>query len=191
RTLTPEYPGLTDAPTIGDWDPPFPVDLRRIRPVDEDYWEAYRAAPKAFVPLDVAQELWGSPVYGRLTSIRLGVPADRSLDEAREAFAAALRRVHSPSDAGLTVQPVRAQALAASRGATDFGEYFFYFSFFLFVAGLLLTGLFFRLAMESRAREIGLLLALGYTPRDVRRLLFAESLTLAAAGTVVDRESVV
>src|SRR5690606_33732116 len=23
RTLTPEYPGLTDAPTIGDWDPPF------------------------------------------------------------------------------------------------------------------------------------------------------------------------
>ncbi len=184
RTLTPEYPGLTDAPTIGDWDPPFPVDLRRIRPADEDYWEAYRAAPKAFVPLDVAQELWGSPVYGRLTSIRLGVPADRALDEARDAFAAALRRVHSPSDAGLTVQPVRAQALAASRGATDFGEYFFYFSFFLFVAGLLLTGLFFRLAVESRAREVGLLLALGYTPRDVRRLLFAESLTLAAVGTV-------
>ncbi|HEX7086037.1 MAG TPA: ABC transporter permease [Vicinamibacterales bacterium] len=184
RTLTPEYPGLTDAPTIGDWDPPFPVDLRRIRPIDEDYWKAYRAAPKAFVPLDVAQELWGSPVYGRLTSIRLGVPSDRALAVARETFAAALRRVHQPSDAGLTVQPVRAQALAAARGATDFGEYFFYFSFFLFVAGLLLTGLFFRLAVESRAREIGLLLALGYTPRDVRRLLFAESLTLAAVGTM-------
>ncbi|HEY8535071.1 MAG TPA: ABC transporter permease, partial [Vicinamibacterales bacterium] len=68
--------------------------------------------------------------------------------------------------------------------ATDFGEYFLYFSFFLFVAGLLLTGLFFRLAVESRAREIGLLLAVGYTPRDVRRLLFAESLALAVAGTV-------
>src|SRR5690606_24023986 len=151
---------------------------------DEDYWDRHRAAPKAFVPLDVAQRLWGSPVYGRLTSIRLGVPADRSLDDAREAFADALRRAYSPADAGLAVQPVRAQAIAASRGATDFGEYFLYFSFFLFVAGLLLTGLFFRLAVESRAREIGLLLAVGYTPRDVRRLLFAESLALAVAGTV-------
>jgi hypothetical protein len=184
RTLTPEYPGLTDAPTIGDWDPPFPVDLRRIRPADEEYWEQYRAAPKAFVTLETAQALWGSPVYGQLTSIRLGVPADRPLAAAADAFAGALRRVHGPSDAGLAVQPARAQALAAARGATDFGEYFLYFSFFLVVAGLLLTALFFKLGTEGRAREVGLLLAVGYTVRDVRRLLFSESLVVAAVGTL-------
>ena len=37
---------------------------------------------------------------------------------------------------GLSVQNVRAEGLAASRGATDFGEYFAYFSFFLVVSAL-------------------------------------------------------
>ncbi len=185
RALTPEYPGLTDAPRIGDWDPPFPVDLKRIRPADERYWEQYRAAPKAFVEPSAAHEMWGSPVYGRATSIRIYVPRDRPLDEARDAFAAALRRAYTPKTAGLVVQPARAQAMAASRGATDFGEYFLYFSFFLVVAGLLLTGLFFKLGLEQRAREIGLLLALGYTPSAVRRLLFAESLILAVVGAAL------
>ena len=62
------------------------------------------------------------------------------------------------------MQPVRAQALAASRGATDFGEYFTYFSFFIVVSGLLLSGLFFKLGLEQRVREVGLLFALGFTP---------------------------
>ena len=51
-TLTPEYPGITDAADVVDWDPPFPVDLQRVRKADEDYWDNWRAAPKAFIPLD-------------------------------------------------------------------------------------------------------------------------------------------
>src|SRR3712207_8677611 len=47
-----------------------------------------------------------------------------------EAFAGALRETLEPSAAGLNVFAVRAEGLAASRGATDFGEYFLYFSFF-------------------------------------------------------------
>jgi putative ABC transport system permease protein len=35
--LTPEYPGLSTSADIGDWDPPFPVDLKRVRQKDEDY----------------------------------------------------------------------------------------------------------------------------------------------------------
>ena len=30
-TLTPEYPGISDAADITSWDPPFPVDLERVR----------------------------------------------------------------------------------------------------------------------------------------------------------------
>ncbi len=30
RTFTPEYPGLTDADDVSAWDPPFPVDLKRV-----------------------------------------------------------------------------------------------------------------------------------------------------------------
>ena len=33
RLLAPEYPGISDAPTISDWDPPFPMNLGRIRKV--------------------------------------------------------------------------------------------------------------------------------------------------------------
>ena len=34
--LVPEYPGITTALHLADWDPPFPLDLGRVRPVDED-----------------------------------------------------------------------------------------------------------------------------------------------------------
>ncbi|MBK5299487.1 MAG: ABC transporter permease [Vicinamibacteria bacterium] len=181
RSLTPEYPGLTDAPRIGDWDPPFPVDLKRIRPADEAYWEQYRTAPKAFIT--TATDLWPSP-YGTTTSLRIYVTRSTSLDAARNAFATALRNAYTPAVAGLVVQPVRAQALAASRGSTDFGEYFTYFSFFIVVSGLLLSGLFFKLGLEQRVREVGLLFALGFTPARVRRLLGAEGLVLAGIGAV-------
>lgn len=184
RSLTPQYPGLTDADRIGDWDPPFPVDLARIRDEDEQYWERYRAAPKAFVTLADARRLWSSP-YGTATSLRVFVPADVGLDTARDALTEAISAHHPPADAGLAVQPVRAQALAASRGATNFGEYFVYFSFFIVVAGLLLTGLFFKLGVEQRAREIGLLSAVGFRPGAVRRLFFNESLVLAIAGAAM------
>ena len=33
--LTPDYPGITEATNVIDWDPPFPVDLELIRPADE------------------------------------------------------------------------------------------------------------------------------------------------------------
>ena len=35
RRLVPEYPGITGAENLSDWDPPFPIDLSRVRPVDE------------------------------------------------------------------------------------------------------------------------------------------------------------
>ena len=52
RDLVPDYPGITESETLGDWDPPFPIDLKRVRPQDEDYWKKYRTTPKGFIPLD-------------------------------------------------------------------------------------------------------------------------------------------
>jgi ABC-type antimicrobial peptide transport system permease subunit len=77
---------------------------------------------------------------------------------------------------------VRADSLAASKGATDFGEYFTYFSMFLVWSALLLAALFFRLSVEQRARELGLLRAVGFSTARVRRLFLAEGLALALAG---------
>jgi hypothetical protein len=173
-TLTPQYPGITDAGDVSSWDPPFPVEMQRVRKKDEDYWDTWRSAPKAFIPLEVGQKLWPSP-FGSLSSLR-AAPADGQWPPigALDLFAS-----------GLSVRHARAESLAAAEGTTDFGEYFIYFSFFLVVSGLLLAGLFFALSVEQRASELGLLLAVGFAARDVRRVLVTEAAVLATAGSVI------
>src|SRR2546427_9525948 len=47
-----------------------------------------------------------------------------------------LRETIDPLALGLAVRDVRTEGLAASRGATDFGEYFTYFSLFLVASAL-------------------------------------------------------
>jgi len=184
RKMAPAYPGITDSPTLDDWDPPFPVDLRRIRKVDEAYWEKYRTTPKAFVPLDVGQRLWQTR-YGAMTSIRVKPAEGQPLNETHDALVQRLRASADPLALGLSVIDVRAQSLSASRGATDFGEYFVYFSFFIVVSALVLVVLFFKLGIEQRVREVGLLRAVGFRPAGVRWLFLQEGLLLAIAGSVL------
>ena len=178
--LVPAYPGITTALHLADWDPPFPLDLARVRPADEEYWARYRATPKAFIPLAAGQRLWGHRL-GRLTSIR--VPGGE--EAARIAYADALRRRLDPLALGLVVDPVRERALGSAQGATDFGTYFTFFSFFLVVSALLLATLFFRLGLEQRGAEIGLMRAIGFGPGRVRRLFLSEAAILSAGGAVL------
>ncbi len=189
--LVPEYPGITESPHLSDWDPPFPVDLDRIRPRDETWWDRHRTTPKAFLPLAVGQRLWGHRL-GRITSLRVVPGEGISLDEAHQRYADALLGELSTGaatlDSGshrLVVMPVRQAALKAARGSTDFGQYFVYFSFFLVVAGLLLAGLFFRLGLEQRLREVGLLEALGYSAARLRRQYLGEGLVLSTLGGLI------
>src|SRR5207249_4530273 len=113
-------------------------------------------------------EMWRSR-YGAMTSIRLAPAAGpldsgQTLDEVRQNYTQLLRQKMDPLAMGFAVKDVRAESLQASRGATDFGEYFVYFSFFLVVSALMLAALFFKLSVEQRAREVGLLRAVGFKP---------------------------
>jgi putative ABC transport system permease protein len=180
--LVPEYPGITSALHLADWDPPFPIDLGRVRPVDEEYWARHRTTPKAFIPIAAGQKLWGHRL-GRLTSIRVGIGGDARA--ATAAYADALRRRLDPLAAGFAVDPVRERALAAASGATDFGAYFTYFSSFLVASALLLAALFFRLGLEQRAAELGLMRAVGFGPGLLRRLFLSEAALLSLAGAAL------
>lgn len=184
RDLVPEYPGITDSDRVADWDPPFPIDLKRVRPIDEEYWNRHRATPKAFIPIERGQQLWGSR-HGALTALRLVPRPGAPLADAREQYEKALRSELDPLAMGFSVYDVRAQSLAASNGATDFGEYFTYFSTFLVVSALLLAGLFFKLGVEQRLQEVGLLQALGLDHAAIRRLFVGEALFLASVGGLV------
>ena len=183
RRLAPDYPGITEANDLTEWDPPFEIDLGLIRPQDEDYWDEHRTTPKAFIPLEAGQALWASR-WGRLTSVRIRSGAGEAGPDAGE-FAAALRARLDPLALGLVVYPARALALEASAGVTDFGLYFLYFSFFLVVSALLLASLFFRLGIEQRLREVGLLKAAGFPAVAMRRLFWCEALVLSVAGCLI------
>jgi putative ABC transport system permease protein len=182
--LVPDYPGITGSETLGDWDPPFPIDLKRIRPQDEEYWKKHRTTPKGFILLELGQDLWQSR-FGKLTSLRVWRKAERTLTETHQAFERSLRETLEPLHAGFSILPVRAQGLEASQGATDFGEYFLYFSFFLVVSALLLTALFFKLGVEQRLREIGVLQAVGFPAARVRRLFVLEGVVLSVIGSLI------
>jgi hypothetical protein len=179
--LTPDFPGIQDAADISAWDPPFPVDLDRIRPRDELYWDLHRAAPKAFVSTELGRELWTTR-FGSMTSLRLASKPDGTTPAALEA---GLRQRITPREAGLVLRPLREEALRAARGATDFSGLFIGLSLFLIVSAALLSGLLFRLGVEQRSAELGLLRATGFPLRSVRRRFLGEGLLLAALGSAL------
>lgn len=182
--LAPRIPGVTDARTVHAWDPPFPLDLKRIRPADEEYWERYNAAPKAFIPLARGRELWESR-FGTATAVRFLVPEGREASQLLDPFARNLLAKLDLQAAGIRILPVRAAGLAASAGSTDFGEYFLYFSFFLIAAAVLLAALFFKLLVEQRVQEIGLLRACGFSLPLLRRNFLGEAAFLSTAGSIL------
>lgn len=175
-TLTPELPGVTDQASISDWDLPFEL-VEEIRPHDEDYWDEYRTTPKAFVALETAQQLWHTR-WGTDSAVRL--PPNSSSETSAQ-----LADKLDPAQLGLTWLPLRIQGLLASRGTTSFEGLFLGFSFFLLASAMLLMNLLFKLGIEGRTAEVGLLTAIGFPASKLRRLLLGETAMVAIAGAAV------
>ncbi len=183
-SLTPEVPGITQARSLSSWDPPFPLDLKRIRRVDEDYWDRYKTTPKAFITLARGQELWANR-FGRLTGVRISPRPETDLESAQKQWASVFATKLDWRQAGLKLEAVREKGLAASQGSTDFGQYFAYFNSFLIAAALLLAASFFRLMIEQRVREIGILRTAGFTAGMLFRLFIIEGFILTLAGSLL------
>lgn len=177
--LTPVVEGFTDQATINDWDPPFPYDKKSIRPQDDDYWSNHRTTPKAFVSLREARRLWGSR-FGATTSIRVETTPDVDAERLETVLLDALHADRSA--AAFTFLPIKAQAIAASSGTTPFDMLFLGLSSFIIAAALMLVALLFRLNIERRARELGVLMAVGLPKAQLRRIWIQETCGLAVAG---------
>ncbi len=181
--LMPDFPGVAKAESTRDWDTGFPLRYT-IRPQDEQYWRQHRGTPKALISLSAGQTIWSNR-FGSLSAFRF-TPGPGVTPEAwRDNFRRELRAALDPALVGLQFQPVRAQALAAAEGSQDFGQLFIAFSFFVVLAALLLSSLLFRFNLERRAAETGTLLALGFTSRQVTRLLLVEAVLLSVLGAVL------
>ena len=176
--LMPDFPGLADVDNCRDWEPGVHIDLDKIRDKDEDYWDQYRGTPKAFVTLGAGQAMWANR-YGNLTAVRYP-----RINESRQIIARRLLSAADPASVGLFFQSVLERGVKAADKATDFGQLFLGLSMFLIMAALVLMGLLFVFGVENRSEQVGMLLAVGFSPKLVRRLLFIEGGILAVLGAV-------
>ena len=175
--LMPDIPGLSDAGHCSDWETGVPIQLTKIRPKDEDYWNKYKGTPKAFVNLKTAQQLWGNR-FGASTALRV----DRLVgDKLQKQILTEL----TPEDIGFQLKDVRDEGLQAASQGQDFSGLFIGLSFFVLFAALLLAYLMFQLYLNFRREEIGTLHAIGFSSRKIRRLFFTESIFLVVIGAVI------
>lgn len=180
--LTPEVPGVTDQDSINNWDLPFKTD-RKVRKVDDAYWNNHRLTPKVFLRYSDASslKLFGSR-FGSTTSMRFESSEVKDINDLRVQIEQALDATKQQK--GLVFQPFRKQQLKSASGTTPFDMLFLSLSFFVIVAALLLVSLLFRLGVQQRTTQIGLLLAQGYSPQRVRSLLVREVAIVAMLGSI-------
>ena len=190
RNLTPTVEGITDVESFGDWNQPFDMDMSRITPRDDDYWTEYRATPKAFVSLETAEQLWSSR-YGKYTSVRIasGVPGvkltEQQLLAGVDRLTFAIRQKLKPEDQGMVFRSVRAEGLKAAVGANDFTQLFVGFSFFLILSAIILASLMFRLGIQQRINQLGVMNAVGWPQSISRRLFMSEGLIVCLVGAIL------
>ena len=177
--IIPEFPGIHDTADISEWDSPFPIDYSRIRAQDEAYWDEYRATPKAFITLATGKRLWKNR-FGDITSLRMkAAPATRARFEN-----ALLERIQ-PEQVGFQFLSLRADGLQAAAGTTDFGMLFSGLSILIIFSVAYLIDMLFRIGVEQRSREAGLLRAVGYPLAKIRLRFLSEAGILAGVGTLI------
>ncbi|MCK9203569.1 MAG: ABC transporter permease [Bacteroidales bacterium] len=179
RDLMPAFPGISDAESCRDWETGSPVDLRRIRKKDEQYWNQYRGTPKGFIALKTGQKIWKNP-FGSYTAIR--IPHDTPNWPATEKII--LTKIQ-PIESGLIFRPVRDEGMYAASQSTDFGTLFLSLGFFIILAALLLTSLLFALQVTTRTRETGILTILGFRKDQIRNILLSEAAIIAVLGGIM------
>jgi ABC-type antimicrobial peptide transport system permease subunit len=176
-SLMPDFPGLADANSCSEWHPGIPVDLKKIRPKDETYWDEHRGTPKAFVTAKAARGMWEN-AFGASTAVRWPAAAWEGKSELESALLSGL----SPSTSGLNFRPAAEEARLGAVGSVDLGGLFLGLSFFLVAASLLLTALFAAFSIERRRPDIATLRALGFPPARIRLAFLAELAVVCLCG---------
>jgi putative ABC transport system permease protein len=184
--LMPDLPGLSDAGNCRDWETGVPISLELIRDKDEDYWDEFGGIPKAFISVERGVELWKNR-FGTYTSFRYPMKDVRTAAEAGStlvSFENSLMEQIHPSMLGFKLETTREKGYEAAGGGVDFSQLFGGLSFFLLVAGILLSVLLFLLNIESRQEQLKTLVVMGIPLKRIRRMVLGESMLVALLGSL-------
>ncbi|MDR2496898.1 MAG: ABC transporter permease [Tannerellaceae bacterium] len=163
KTLSADFPGLSDVERCTDWDSDMPINMDRITKEDEDYWTLYRSTPKALVAYRTLAPRW-SNAYGSATAVRTADAPDLG--------------GLNPAMLGLRIVYPRAIGLEAARGGIDFASLFLSLGFLIIFSAVLLMLLPLSEMIFERRSELALLRALGFGPGRIVKLLHRESLAV-------------
>ncbi|MDG2400151.1 MAG: hypothetical protein P8M04_06235 [Akkermansiaceae bacterium] len=173
----PDFPGVADVESARDWEPGLPLDLTRIRDKDDEYWEAFKGTPKAFVSHQTGEELWANR-WGKVTGIRR---PEGKVDKVSQS----VRAVLDPSLAGMQVIDFSTQAEESAKSPVDFAVLFLAMSFFLIIAAVALVAMLFRFNVEQRAEEGALLSAVGISVKKISNWRMGEAFFVVLAGAII------
>ncbi|MBM3420811.1 MAG: FtsX-like permease family protein, partial [Bacteroidetes bacterium] len=204
--LMPAFPGITGSRSCTDWDAGIPLDMKRIRDKDEEYWFSYEGTPKAFIRYETGAALWGNQ-FGPATSIRMGHGVSLRIATADKAWGmdnAASQRMHSEAVSraegregsvlsaqgiaagtfGFTVNDLLSDGLRAASSGVDFSTLFLALSFFIIGAALVLLIMITDNHLRSREGEMAAYSALGFTTGRIRNIFLGEALIPLTAGAI-------
>ncbi|MDR2929125.1 MAG: FtsX-like permease family protein [Cytophagaceae bacterium] len=170
KSLSAEFPGLSDVERCTDWDSDMPINMDLITDDDERYWELYRNTPKALVGYSGVVGDWGN-AYGNATAVHL----DGSLNLA--GLRANMFGIH-------LIYPRESGVFAAKNGV-DFAGLFLALGFFIIVSASLLMLVPLSEMLYRRRREVALLKALGYLRKHIIRMLWREAAPAIVASAAV------
>ncbi|MDL2278009.1 ABC transporter permease [Parabacteroides sp. OttesenSCG-928-G07] len=171
KTLSANFPGLSDVERCTDWDSDLPIDMDLITGEDERYWDIYRSTPKAIIAYEAIADDW-SNAYGNATAIRV-TNSEPDLSELRaEMF-------------GIQLLYPREAGLYAALNGVDFSSLFLALGFFIIVSAILLMLIPLSEMLYQRRKEIELLQALGYPRKRILKMLWMESAPVVLLSSVV------
>lgn len=176
--MMPMFPGLSETGNCRDWNAGVPIDLKKIRDKDEKYWDDYRGTPKVLLSLEMGEKLWKNK-FGTLTSIRF-----RDDLVSRQKLEEVILNNVRVEDIGIQVIDLRREGNEAAKNAVDFTELFLGLSFFIIIAGVMLTVLIYSLHFSRRGAETALLSGIGFSPKQIIRLRFAEASLVIFTGSI-------
>jgi ABC-type lipoprotein release transport system permease subunit len=166
KAFMPTFPGMKDVDSCAAWDVGMPMDKEKLNDKEnEAYWKAWRETPKLLMSASAGEECFGA-ILGKAMSIRL----QETPEKVRHLVETNLRA----EDAGAVMMNLARDGARAAQGSTDFNGLFIGMLFILIISSLLLASLTFSLTLDSRKRELALLLATGWSRQRCLMTYFLE-----------------